>query len=85
MVQAIVSTFKLGWNFTAGETIRQQQDITPNVTAITLPSPNVSTVQLQSYSPNNTVHPLQWTSISFLGYKSMDPTLVPAGDTYMVS
>ena len=79
--QATITSFKIGWNFTAGETIRQQQDIyTPGIDAILIAN---STVQIQSFS-NNTVRPLNWTSFSFLGYKREDPTAFPVGNPYGV-
>lgn len=67
VVQATITSWKLGWNFTSGEALRQQQDIfTRNVNGISLSGSNV---QLQSFS-NNTVLPFNWTGVSFLAYRA---------------
>lgn len=78
-LQATVSTWKLGWEFTDGEVLRQQQDIfTSGVDAISLSN---STVQIQSYV-NNTVLPFNWTGISFLAYRA---STTGSNNTYGVS
>ena len=68
-----IDTWRLGWNFTAGESLRQAPDIfTDDIVPITLTN---STVQLQTFSPNNSIPAFQWRGVSFLAYKSsmMDP------------
>jgi hypothetical protein len=70
-MQAIVNTWRLGWNFTAGETVQGGNIYTAGVDVLKL---NGSSVQLESMSSNNTVMPFSWTSVSFLGTKAAMPT-----------
>ena len=70
-VQATVDTWKLGWNFTAGETVQGGNIYTAGVDVLKL---NGSTVQLESQSQNNTVVPFSWTTVSFLGNKGALPS-----------
>lgn len=72
VLQATVNTWRLGWNFTAGETVQGGNIYTAGVDVLKL---NGSSVQLESLSPNNTVKPFSWTSVSFLGTKAAMPTL----------
>ncbi|EIE21885.1 hypothetical protein COCSUDRAFT_56332 [Coccomyxa subellipsoidea C-169] len=69
---ATVNTWRLGWSFTAGETVQGGNIYTAGVDVLKL---NGSSVQLESLSPNNTVKPFSWTSVSFLGTKAAMPTL----------
>ena len=67
LAQATITSWKIGWNFTEGEALRQQQDIfTHNVNAIELGN---SAVKLQSFV-NNTVLPFHWTGVNFLAYRA---------------
>ncbi|KAK9918851.1 hypothetical protein WJX75_007510 [Coccomyxa subellipsoidea] len=68
---ATVNTWRLGWNFTAGETVQGGNIYTAGVDVLKL---NGSSVQLESMSSNNTVMPFSWTSVSFLGTKAAMPT-----------
>ena len=65
-----MDTWKLGWNFTAGETVQNGNLYTAGVEALVL---NGSKVHLESTSSNNSVNPFSWTSVSLLGTKSMTP------------
>ena len=70
-MQATIESWRLGWNFTAKETIQSPQNVyTPGVQVIALDAPNV---QLQGLGINDTVTPFSWTEISFLGSKSTMP------------
>ena len=70
-VQATIDSWRLGWNFTAKETIQSASNVyTPGVQTIGLEPPNV---QLQGSGINDTVKPFSWTEISFLGTKSTEP------------
>lgn len=63
-----------------GESLRQASDIfTDNIVPITLAN---STVQLQTFSPNNSIPAFHWRGVSFLAYKAAraDP-----GNPYGVS
>ena len=69
--QATVDTWRIGWNFSAGEQLTQAQDIfTADIDPVLLAG---SAVQLESYDVNNTVRPFQWTAISFLARKALQP------------
>ncbi len=70
-MQATIDSWRLGWNFTAKETIQSASNVyTSSVQTIALDAPNV---QLQGSGVNNTVKPFSWTEISFLGTKSTEP------------
>ena len=70
-MQATIESWRLGWNFTAKETIQSPQNVyTPGVQVFALDPPNV---QLQGLDVNDTVKPFNWTEISFLGSKSTMP------------
>lgn len=71
LAQATVDTWRLGWNFTAGETVQGGNIYTAGVDVLKI---NGSTVQLESQSHNNTVMPFSWTTVSFLGTKASMPT-----------
>lgn len=70
VLQATVNTWKLGWNFTAGETVQNGNLYTAGVEPLVL---NGTRIHLESTSGNNTVNPFSWTSVSLLGTKSMTP------------
>jgi hypothetical protein len=70
-LKVTIDTWRLGWNFTAGESVQSGNIYTAGVDALSL---NGSNVQLQSTSANNSVQPFSWTSISLLGTKSVAPT-----------
>ncbi|CAK0785369.1 hypothetical protein CVIRNUC_008577, partial [Coccomyxa viridis] len=68
---ATIASWRLGWNFTAKETIQSASNVyTPGVDVLALDPPNV---QLQSSNVNLTIKPFSWTEISFLGTKSTAP------------
>lgn len=70
-VQATINSWRLGWNFTARETIQSASNVyTPGVQTIALDPPSV---QLQGSGINDTVKPFSWTEIAFLGTKSTTP------------
>ena len=70
-VQATIDSWRLGWNFTAKESIQSASNVyTPGVQTVALDSPNV---QLQGSAINDTIKPFSWTEISFLGTKSTLP------------
>lgn len=69
-MQASIDTWRLGWNFTAGESVGPADVFTRGVTPLVLDGANV---QLESRSANNSVRPFQWTSVSILGTKSGAP------------
>ena len=67
-LQATIDTWRLGWNFSDGETLKQAQDIfTTGIEPLTLGN---STVQLETFDANNTVKPFEWTAVSFLANKA---------------
>ena len=68
--QATIDTWRLGWNFTAGETLTANNIFTAGIDPFAL---NASNVQLESRSANESVQPFAWTSVSFLGTKSTAP------------
>ena len=68
ILQASIASWRLGWNFTAKETIQSASNVyTPGVDVLALENPSV---QLQSSNVNLTIKPFGWTEISFLGTKS---------------
>ena len=70
-VQATINSWRLGWNFTANETIQSASNVyTPGVETIALDPPNV---ELQGSGINDTVKPFSWTEIAFLGTKTTSP------------
>ena len=68
--QATIDTWRLGWNFTAGESVGAANIFTRAVDPIALDGAGV---QLESLAANNSVRPFQWTSVSILGTKSGAP------------
>ena len=71
ILQATIASWRLGWNFTAKETIQSASNVyTPGVDVSALDPPNV---QLESSNVNLTIKPFSWTEISFLGTKSTTP------------
>ena len=67
-LQATIDTWRVGWNFSDGETLKQAQDIfTTGIEPLTLGN---STVQLETFDANNTVKPFEWTAVSFLANKA---------------
>ena len=70
-LKATIASWRLGWNFTAKETIQGVSNVyTPGVDVLALDPPNV---QLQGLNVNLTIKPFSWTEISFLGTKSTTP------------
>ena len=71
ILKATIASWRLGWNFTAEETIQSPSNVyTPGVDVLALDPPNV---QLQASNVNLTIKPFSWTEISFLGTKSTTP------------